>query len=202
VYAQPSTASKELAKLEEGQDVGVVAETEDGKWMRLALEGKYGYAKAAKLTGDKPKEEAETPTYEDDEKGSASGTIEKVIALAVEQYGKKYVYATHGPDTFDCSGLTSYCYGTEAGVSLSRSAYGQGYDSRFAKVESIAALRRGDVVCFDTVESDVDLSDHVGIYLGGGKFIHASSNVGRVVVSSLSSGYYERQFSWGLRVVD
>ena len=202
VYAQPSTDSKELGTLKEGQDVDVVAETEDGKWMRLSVSGKYGYAKAAKLTDEEPEDEAETPSYDDGGKGSASGTVEGVIALAVEQYGKQYVYATHGLDTFDCSGLSYYCFGSAAGVKLSKSAYGQGYDGRFGKIDSISALKRGDIVCFNTVESDVDLSDHTGIYLGDGKFIHASSSAGKVIVSSLASGYYNRQFSWGLRVVE
>ena len=52
---------------------------------------------------------------------------------------------------------------------------------------------------FNTV-SDGDLSDHAGIYLGAGYFIHASSGQGKVVVSSLASGYYNQVFSWGRRV--
>lgn len=211
-YARPDADTKELAQFARGDDVSVVAVTADGKWARLALGSGYGYAKSASITDEKPKDETEketdaksdgeTAAYDDSDKGTADGTIEKVIALAVQQYGKPYVYATHGPDTFDCSGLTSYCFGTVAGISLSRSAYGQGYDTRFEKIESIGALQRGDVVCFNTVESDVDLSDHVGIYLGGGKFIHASSGAGKVIVSTLTSGYYNRNFSWGLRVVE
>ena len=62
-------------------------------------------------------------------------------------------------------------------------------------------LKRGDIVCFNTI-SDSDLVDHVGIYLGSGYFIHASSgtsNGKQVVVSSLSSGFYNRVFSWGRR---
>ena len=53
---------------------------------------------------------------------------------------------------------------------------------------------------FDTV-TDNDPSDHAGIYLGGGWFIHASSGQGKVVVSNLASGYYNRVFSWGRRVL-
>ncbi len=211
-YARPDAGTKELAQFSKGDEVSVVAVTTDGKWARLALGSGYGYAKSASITDEAPKAEAaketaakgaeETAAYDDSDKGTAGGTIEQVIALAVQQYGKPYVYATHGPDTFDCSGLTSYCYGTVAGISLSRSAYGQGYDGRFEKIETIGALKRGDVVCFNTVASDVDLSDHVGIYLGGGKFIHASSGAGKVIVSTLTSGYYNRNFSWGLRVAE
>lgn len=207
VYTKPLTSSKKIEKIKEGQSVDVVARTGDGKWMRLSFNGKYGYAKSKKFTDQQPEKEEpepepETSSYQDARKGSASAKLEKVIALAVEQYGKKYVYATHGPDTYDCSGLTSYCFGTVAGVALGRSAYSQGYESRFEKIGSISALSRGDVVCFDTVESDIDLTDHVGIYLGGGQFIHASSGAGKVIVSSLTSGYYNRRFSWGMRILD
>ena len=53
---------------------------------------------------------------------------------------------------------------------------------------------------FNTV-SDSDQSDHTGIYLGSGYFIHASSGGEKVVVSNLNSGYYNRVFSWGRRVL-
>ena len=64
----------------------------------------------------------------------------------------------------------------------------------------MSGLRRGDLVFFNTV-SDGDLCDHTGIYLGSNMFIHASSGAGKVIVSNLSSGYYNRVFSWGRRVL-
>ena len=76
----------------------------------------------------------------------------------------------------------------------------QGYDNTYPKITSISDLRRGDLVFFNTI-SDNDLSDHAGIYLGAGYFIHASSGQGRVVISTLASGYYNRVFSWGRRVL-
>ena len=82
---------------------------------------------------------------------------------------------------------------------ISSSAKSQGYDTRYAIVSSISSLVRGDMVCFDTI-ADSDLSDHVGIYLGNGYFIHASSVAKMVVVSNLNSGYYNRVFSWGRRI--
>ena len=131
--------------------------------------------------------------------GTASEKIEKVIECALNQLGKPYIYATSGPNSYDCSGLTLYCY-KQVGVSLGRSAYAVGY-GKGEKIEGINNLKRGDIVCMNTI-SDSDLSDHVGIYLGNYKFVHASSAAAKVVISSLASGsYYNKVFSWGRRVL-
>ena len=126
--------------------------------------------------------------------------LEYVIFVAQNQLGKPYVYGAAGTKSYDCSGLTSYCF-KQVGVSLKRSAYNQGYDSGYTKIEGVSSLRRGDLVFFNTI-SDSDLSDHVGVYLGGGYFIHASSGGHRVVVSNLTSGYYNRVYSWGRRILN
>ena len=130
--------------------------------------------------------------------GTASDKIETVVNAALGQLGKKYVYGTSGPNTYDCSGLTCYCY-RQIGVSLGRSAYAQGY-GKGTKIETVGELKRGDIVCMNTL-TDSDLSDHVGIYLGGGKMVHASSAAAKVIISSVSSGYYNRVFSWGRRIL-
>ena len=85
-------------------------------------------------------------------------------------------------------------------MSLKRSAYAQGYDESYTKIEGAANLRRGDVVFFNTI-SDSDLSDHAGVYIGDGYFIHASSGAHKVVVSNLTTGFYGRVFSWGRRIL-
>ena len=113
------------------------------------------------------------------------------------------MYGGFGPEKFDCSGFTYYCF-KQIGITLKDSAYKQGYDSKYEKLMTFSELKRGDVVIFNTV-SDSDLSDHTGIYLGNGYFIHASSSAKKVVVSQFktsSSNYYERVFSWGLRILD
>lgn len=129
-----------------------------------------------------------------------SAICEPLIEEANLHLGKKYKYATHGPETFDCSGFTYYCYYTTYGIELSKSAKGQGYDDTYEKIESIEDLQIGDIVCFNTV-SDHDLSDHVGIYLGNGEFVHASSGKGEVCISSLLEGYYYEHFSWAQQIL-
>jgi len=118
-----------------------------------------------------------------------------VIAAALSELGDRYVLAACEPGrAFDCSALVSYCYG-KVGVEFYPKAVVIGYAERFDRVYDIERLLRGDIACFDTI-SDDDLSDHVGICLGGGYFIHASSSAGRVIISPLSA--YKDVFSWGL----
>ena len=130
---------------------------------------------------------------------SRSGSkIEYTIYLAQHQMGKPYASSANPPSSFDCAKLAYYCYcGAKSGA-VRGSAKNQGYDTRYAQID-YADLKRGDLVCFDTV-TDSDLSDHVGVYLGEGWFIHASSAAKKVIVSNLNSGYYRRTFSWGRRV--
>lgn len=130
---------------------------------------------------------------------SSAEKLEYAIYLAQSKLGCPYVYGATGPDKFDCSGLTTWIF-KAVGVSLKRSAYAQGYDDSFPKIEGWQSLRRGDIVFFDTI-SDSDRSDHAGVYIGEGYFIHASSGGHRVVVSNLTTGYYARVFSWGRRIL-
>ena len=130
---------------------------------------------------------------------SGNEDIETVIRWAIAQIGKPYVYGTAGPDTFDCSGLTYYCF-KKVGITLPRSAYDVGYSNSLGERISYEELRRGDVVCFNTI-SDSDLSDHVGIYLGNGLFIHSPHTGSTVLIASMTSGYYLRNFSWARRPI-
>ena len=163
-----------------------------------------GKSKTAKLTVENVSGESGDNTGEDfakpDDKASDAATekLQYVISVARSKLGKLYVYGAFGPNTFDCSGFTNYCF-RQIDVDLKQSAYTQGYDKKYPKI-AFKDLRAGDLVFFDTV-TDSDLSDHVGIFLGKGKFIHASSSAGKVIISGMSSGYYNRVFSWGRRVM-
>ena len=121
----------------------------------------------------------------------------EVVALrALEHLGKPYVFGATGPDSFDCSGLVMYCLGPEGFRFPAHSAELIGTDARYRHIADPRGLLAGDVVCFDTVR-DRDPSDHMGFYLGGGQFVHASST-GRVIVSDLD-GYYLEKFTGARR---
>lgn len=113
---------------------------------------------------------------------------------------KPYVYSATGPNSFDCSGFTYYCIDTVYGFTIKRTAYEQGYDDSYYKVKSIAQLKVGDLVFFDT-KRDKDECDHAGIYIGNNQFIHASSAGEKVIISEIQGTFYEGIFSWGRRLI-
>ena len=123
-----------------------------------------------------------------------------IVNLALQNLGASYVYGCSGPTSFDCSGLPYYCYLEIADIELPRSAYEQGYCDDYMKIETIDELQLGDLVFFNT-ESDNDLCDHSGIYLGNREFVHASSARGKVTISEIEDNYYEQRFSWGRRIL-
>ena len=111
-----------------------------------------------------------------------------VVDIALAQVGKGYVFATAGPNTFDCSGLVTYCYG-QMGISITNSSQAQ-YNIVAGKghlVYSTSYLSPGDLVFWGHGGSGSAIY-HVGIYIGGGQYVHASSPGVGVVVSTLYTG--------------
>ena len=104
-------------------------------------------------------------------------------------YGDRYRYAGQGPNHFDCSGLVYYSYAT-MNLWLPRTALDQ---SRTGKRVSPNSLRYGDLIFFDTRRHYRGRVNHVGIYIGGGRFLHASSTRRRVVSASLYSPFYRKR---------
>ena len=107
----------------------------------------------------------------------------KVVKLAKKQVGKRYVYGATGPYSFDCSGLTSYVYSRSLGKSITRTTYTQVHQGKTVAV-STATLKKGDLLFWGSKSSPY----HVGIYVGGGKFVHAATPSQGVIKQSLS--YY------------
>ena len=124
-----------------------------------------------------------------------SSIAARVISSAENKLGSTYVYGDTGKEGYDCSGLIYSIYCNELGISLPRSSAAQ---STFGKQVSKSDLQEGDLVFFNTTGNGVS---HVGIYIGGGKFIHASSGQGKVMTSSLDEGYYEDRYVNATRVL-
>lgn len=109
--------------------------------------------------------------------GTASGDAALAVKYAYAQLGKPYVFGADGPDSFDCSGLTMAAW-QQAGVHLQHSAENQ--FSSLAKVSN-SNLQPGDLVSFYSSH------EHVGIYVGGGKVIHAPQPGENVKIAPMSS---------------
>lgn len=160
------------------------------------------------VTAAKPKPslsvQADDPANDDEskpEQQESSGTtskLQKFLSVAEGRIGKSYVYGAVGPNSFDCSGFVYYAL-KGAGVGVSRlSSAGYASYSNWETVTSKKDLKIGDLVFFRS-DSSSSIS-HVGIYLGGGNFIHAAPSLKGVGYSTMSSGYYSRNFVSGKRV--
>ena len=124
------------------------------------------------------------------------------IAVTAKQYlGTGYVYGGASPRGFDCSGFTMYVY-SQHGYSLPHSATSQWQSGLGTRVYSISELQPGDLVFFNDPSRNAGKAcSHTGIYTGDGQFIHSSSSrSGGVIVSSLTSGYYNTYFVGGIHV--
>ena len=104
----------------------------------------------------------------------------KVVSLAKKQVGKRYVWGATGPYSFDCSGLTMYVYKHALGVNLPHYSVSQLY---YGKAVSTKKLQQGDLLFFGSKRAP----SHVGIYVGGNKFVHASSPTVGVIKSTVST---------------
>ena len=114
-----------------------------------------------------------------------------------ELIGVKYQYGGSTTSGFDCSGFTGYVF-AKMGLDLSRRSVDQA--SQGEKVAK-ADLKAGDLVFFDTSGKNNGNISHVGIYVGNGKFAHASTRIG-VTIDELDSSYYKTRYVTARRVMD
>lgn len=121
---------------------------------------------------------------------AASATLGSEIAnYALTFVGYPYVYGGSSPSGFDCSGFVTYVC-KHFGYSVNRTASAQ-MDNGTAVSKS--QLQPGDLVFFNNGNSR-KRATHVGIYIGGNQFVHASTPTVGVIVSDMDSAYYGTGF--------
>ncbi len=196
-----STASEVVTTLSLNSAVNVISE-ENG-WSKVKVGDKEGYISSS-LLSDKRQETSRSmtkfreKTAEESNKTenisnvASSGNGSSVVATANQYIGSRYVYGGTTPSGFDCSGFTSYVY-KKYGVSLSRTAAGQ-YSNGVAV--SKGELQPGDLVMFG--KSGIN---HVGIYIGGGKMVHAANPSRGVTTDTINSGYYGTNYVGARRIL-
>lgn len=140
----------------------------------------------------------ETAPYEETYSEPApvySSAGEQVVAVAMNLQGIPYVWGGSTTGGFDCSGFVRYVY-QQFGITLNRVANDQMANGYYV---SSSELIPGDLVFFSGTYSTAGAS-HVGIYIGNGQFVHASSGRGYVTVSNLWSGYYSSHYYGARRI--
>jgi cell wall-associated NlpC family hydrolase len=141
---------------------------------------------------------AETPAEKPAENLPPSNTsvTQAVVNLAYSKLGSPYVWGAEGPNSFDCSGFTSYVYRNAAGISIPRTS---GAQSGYGQTVSKSNLQAGDLVFFST--NGTGNVSHVGIYVGGGNMIHAPKPGDSVKITNINSSYYTSAFVTAKRVL-
>lgn len=221
----PSTSTEAINGLSKNDKVDIIGET-DG-WYQIKLKSEVGYVSAKYISDTKVTEttsrsgstirnaeeqekteeveETNTETEETEETDetdtntvSSSTGISgaEVVEYAKQYLGYKYVAGGSSPSIgFDCSGFTTYVY-KHFGISLNRSSRDQ---IKNGVAVSKNNLQPGDILIFNG-SSNTSIG-HVGIYVGGNDFIHAANSREGVIITSLSSSYYQKRYVGARRVI-
>lgn len=187
--------NKVISTLNNNDDVEILGE--ESGWYKVRLSnGTIGYVGAGyiaktqgNVTNNSQRDNSQTDAVADKNKSGltptkASGAVAKI---AQSLLGTRYSWGGTSTSGFDCSGFTQYVYKKALGIDIPRVSRAQASAGRAV---SLANAIAGDLLYFDTMGSGT--VSHVGIYLGNGKFIHASgtaSNPEYVKTSSLSESW-------------
>lgn len=197
-----SMDSNVVSVLEKGTKISGIK----GKYWIKISEGRYisvNYVQDDKVDLNQSSNAESTDSYKKESKAkvvrSNEGGSGSAVAQAAYNYlGEKYVWGSAQPGVgFDCSGLTSYLYNKVCGISLYRNSAAQ---SNNGYPVSKNNLKQGDLLFFSTNGSGS--ISHVGIYVGNGKMIHASTPSTGVIISDIDSNYYSDTFVTARRILN
>lgn len=153
----------------------------------IGVDGKTG-----QITLDRIYSTDAQPTEELMRQTARQGTIDSFLASARAQLGRPYVWGAAGPNSFDCSGLVTYAL-RQAGSTTGRlNAQGFSQNGSWPKITSMAEMEPGDLIFYYNARRTK--VGHVGIYIGNGMMIDASSSNGKVVERSCFTDYWQSHF--------
>ena len=184
------TSYSVITTLDKG--VAVTVHSSSNGWSKVSVNGMTGYVSSSYLSSTKPSNSSSSTD------SSTSSKVDKVLNFASQQLGKPYVWGAQGPNSFDCSGLTYYVYKNAAGITLPRTSVEQ---SKYGTTVSKSNLKAGDLIFFDTSGPNDGGVSHVGIYVGNGQMIHASSSQKKIVKVSVETSYWNNAFVRAKRVL-
>lgn len=216
VRQKPDKTSKVIKQLSINEKVNVIS-SENG-WANVDIAGTKGYIAENLLSSTKQETSRSATTERNNTPATnqASNTTEskkettnattpntstqntttttsssgsEVVSYAQQFIGCKYVYGGTTTKGFDCSGFTQFVY-KHFGVNLNRTAAAQ-----YSNGKAVTSLQAGDLVMFG--KSGIN---HVGIYIGGNKFVHAANPSRGVTIDTLSTGYYKTNYVGARRI--
>ncbi len=117
-----------------------------------------------------------------------------LVRVALNQKGDRYVGGASGPNAFDCSGFTMWVYKTATGKYL---PHYSGAQMNKARRVGRKHLKPGDLLFYGPGGSQ-----HVSMYIGKGKMIHATNPRSGVRVDSINMGYYRARFAGAGRIIE
>lgn len=191
---QPSTSGKKIRIISKGESINVISKV-NNYWLKVSTKDKKtGYISAnSKYTNYKSGSSGSIQT-------ASVSKADKVISLAQSYKGRvSYDFGTRNPSRliFDCSSFTQFIF-NKVGVDLK---WGTKVQKNQGSAVSKSNLRKGDLVFFDTIGSNNRAINHVGIYMGAGKFIHNTPSVDGISINSLSSGWWSSHYVSARRVL-
>lgn len=208
-----------LGTLEEGTVVTVIANiTRDAKgneWVPISFDGTKGYVMGLYLvkTNDALTKKKSLPTLPASTPTTATGSVSttpvaapesaptatasgsKIVAEAMKYVGTRYVFGGTSPKGFDCSGFMMYSVQQAVGKRIPRTTFEQVGTGEYVSKDNLQA---GDLVFFaNTYAAGIT---HAGLYIGGGRFVHAENEGTGVVVSNMNTSYYASKYYSARRV--
>jgi cell wall-associated NlpC family hydrolase len=216
--AAPDLGTQELAVLSEGEAIEVRGEAV-GEWQPVNCAGVGGYVNTSLISWepvtDQNYVEPEQKRRDRDRNnnnngpgqdngnqgggagndGTASSSGQQIVNFAMQYVGYPYAYAGEGPYAFDCSGFAKFVIQNTLGIDITHDMFTQ---IGMGQSVGMNELQPGDLVFFQNTFRP-GLS-HVGIYTGGGQFVHSENESTGVVVSDLNSDYYGSRWAGGTRL--
>ncbi|SCH30977.1 Probable endopeptidase YafL precursor [uncultured Clostridium sp.] len=182
-----------IGSLSKGSTVEIISSSSG--WYKVKLSnGSNGWVSSQYIDLNSSSSNNSTNTPSEDT--STSNKIDAVINLAKQQIGKPYVWGATGPNSFDCSGLTSYVYKNAANISLPRTSSDQ---SKVGTTISKSNLQPGDLI-FSSTNGTGNVS-HVGIYIGNNEMIHAPKPGENVQITKINNTYWNNVYLHAKRVL-
>ena len=213
IRAEASTDADIIMVVELNTELKVIGE--EGDWYKAETSQGDAYVSKDLLSSKKTAVTTSRGSGKTDNKVEAKATTstsssakgKEVVSYAKKFLGVPYVYGGASPSGFDCSGFTMYAY-KKVGISMPHGAQSQSRlgkkisTNKSSKSSILNNLKAGDLVFFLDYQT-MDEIGHCGIYIGDGKFIHASSGSGYCVkIDNLLPGnYYNTRYCAARRVI-